>query len=43
MRIMVSRQIKIALANAIIERLWIKGLLTDLEKAKIIEKNEISF
>ena len=40
---MESRQIKIAIANAIVERLWIKGLLTDTEKDKIISKNELSF
>jgi hypothetical protein len=40
---MESRKLKIAIANAIIERLWIKGLLTDTEKDKIISKNESSF
>jgi len=38
-----ERLFRIALANAIIEKLWLKGLLTDNEKKKIIEKNNISF
>ncbi len=40
---MTSRQIKIALANAIIDILWIKGLLTDLEKENIKKLNDLSF
>lgn len=40
---MVSRKLKIALANAIVEQLWIKGLLTDNEKEKIKIRNESSF
>lgn len=40
---MESRQIKIALANAIIERLWIKGLITDSEREKIKNRNNLSF
>lgn len=39
----VSRQIRIAIANAIVERLWIKGLLTDSEKEKIFDRNKLSF
>jgi len=43
MKVMASRQIKIALANALIDMLWIKGLLTDLEKENIKNQNALSF
>ena len=33
-----SRTAKIAYANALIEKLWSKGLLTDEQKKKIIDK-----
>ncbi len=38
-----NRQIKIAMANAIVDMLWIRGYLTDLEKEKIKNRNNLSF
>ena len=35
--------INLAIANAIIEKLWIMGLLTDDERVKILERNSKSF
>lgn len=35
--------IRIALANCLVEKLWIMGLLKDSEKAAIMERNKVSF
>lgn len=35
--------IRIALANCLVEKLWIMGLLKDAEKAAIMERNKVSF
>ena len=35
--------IKLAIANAIIEKLWIMGLLKDDERVKILERNSKNF
>lgn len=34
---MESKAIKVAYANAIVEKLWLKGIINDEEKAKISE------
>lgn len=34
---------RLSLANALVQHLWFLGLITDEEKAKITEKNEVSF
>lgn len=36
-----SKELKIAFANAIVEKLWLKGLLTDEQKERIIQKNSL--
>lgn len=35
--------IRLAIANAIVEKLWVMGLLKDEERTRILEKNQISF
>lgn len=40
---MINKKVQISLANAIVEKLWQLGLLTDDERTKIIEKNKVSF
>lgn len=35
--------IKLALANCLVEKLWVMGLLKDSEKAAIVERNKVSF
>lgn len=35
--------IKLAIANCLVEKLWIMGLLKDAEKAAIMERNKVSF
>lgn len=35
--------IKLALANCLVEKLWIMGLLKDSEKVVIMERNKVSF
>ena len=35
--------IRLAIANSIVEKLWIMGLLNDEERVNILEKNKNSF
>ena len=37
-----SKDFKLALANAIVEKLWLKGLLTETQKNNIIIKNSLT-
>lgn len=37
---MASKEIRFAYLNMLVNKLWIKGLLTDEEKKKIIKLNE---
>ena len=36
-----NKEFKIANANAIVEKLWLKGLLTDEQKDRIMAKNSL--
>lgn len=36
-----NKEFKIAYANAIVEKLWLKGLLTDEQKDRIMAKNSL--
>lgn len=36
-----SKELKLAFANAIVEKLWLKGLLTETQKNNIIAKNSL--
>lgn len=36
-------KIRFALANCLVEKLWIMGLLKDSEKTAIVDRNKISF
>lgn len=40
---MTNRQLQVAIANTIVEMLWIKGFLSYLEAEKIKKRNELSF
>ena len=35
-----SKEFKLEIANAIVEMLWVKGLISDEEKRRIKEKNK---
>lgn len=35
-----SNELRLAIANCIVEKLWVNGLITDEEKKKIDEKNK---
>lgn len=37
---MASKEIRLAYLNMLVNKLWIKGLITDEEKKKIIKLNE---
>lgn len=36
-----SKEFKLAFANAIVEKLWLKGLLTETQKNNIVAKNSL--
>jgi hypothetical protein len=38
---MESNKLKLALANAIVEKLWLKGLIDDEQKERLKEKNSL--
>lgn len=38
-----SEELLLTVASSLVNLLWMKGLLTDIEKAKIDEKNIASF
>lgn len=40
---MLSNEAKIKIANAIVERLWLKGYITKEEKEKVNQKNKKVF
>ena len=37
---MENKKIKLAVANAIVEQLWVKGLITEDEKVRIQARNK---
>lgn len=38
-----SGKLLLSIASSLVNLLWMKGLLTDVEKAKIDEKNKVYF
>lgn len=40
---MEERLMALEVANAIVNELWLQGLITDSEKEKAMEKNKVSF